>query len=293
LAIYFIVNPEAGDIRGRDFVSLLQAKIKKYKISAEILITRSPQEAGNVAQRLRSRRDALLVACGGDGTVHALLQNLVHSPATLGVIPRGTANDLALAWKIPRDIDKSLELLIQRKPKPIDVIAAARSGAYIAGAGGIGFDTAVVERVAFWKKRWKGLSPYIPGVILTFMGYEFPVVSIKSANRDYYGPVWQVVFTKISRYGRLLKIGDPIPADNGLMEVCIVPRISKSRIARRYALVPFGGFKGMRESSFFTASAVKVASSFRIRYQGDGELIGETPEEFTVVPGALNVIMPV
>lgn len=261
-------------------------------MSAEIISTRFPEDARNVADLLRGREDTVLAACGGDGTLHAALQKLVHYPASLGVIPRGTANDLARAWNIPRNLDRAVELLIRGKPTPVDVISASRSGAYIAGAGGLGFDAGVIQRVSPWKKRWKGFSPYVPAVIFEFLRYQFPAVSINANTWEYHGPVWEVVFTKIPRYARWLKIGEKIAADSGSMDVCVVPGIPKTQILRRSVLLPIRGFKTLREASFFKAFTVKITSPSLLRYHGDGELIGDTPETFNVLPRALKVIMP-
>jgi diacylglycerol kinase (ATP) len=292
LKIFFIVNSSARGIRAKTFLPLLQKKIKEHRFSAEIISTGDPAEAREAALGLRHREDAVLAACGGDGTVHAVLQNLVHSPAALGVLPRGTANDLAGAWKIPGDLDRALEILIRGKPAQVDVISAARSGAYIAGAGGVGFDSAVLERIASWKKERRGFSRFVPAVVREFSHYRFPTVSITGASGEYRGPVWQVVFTKTSRYALLLKIGEPPSLDDGLMGVCVLPAVSRSQILRRSAFFPFAGLKTLPGAHYFKASRLKIGSSSLLRYHGDGELIGEVPEEFTVVRRALRVMMP-
>ncbi len=291
MKIYFFVNASAGRVRSGKFISLLREKIQTHKISADIVATRSAEEARRAAEALRADREAILAACGGDGTVHSLVQSLVHSPAALGVIPRGTANDLARAWKIPRNIDQALEILVRGRPASVDVIAAG-CGAYIAGAGGIGFDAGVIARAAPWKRRWRGLAPYVPAVILEFLRHGFPAVSLNASGWEYQGRVWQVVFTKISRYGLLLKIGDKLAADDGLMEVCVIPSIPRSRILRRLVSVPVSGLTAVPEAVFVRARSARIASSSFLVYHGDGELMGALPEEFTVIPRALKVMMP-
>ncbi len=290
MKIYFIINPAAGGGKARKFSSLLQKKIKENKLSADCLFSRHPEETLSIARRVRETGD-LLVACGGDGTIHSMLPALVNHPVALGVIPWGTANDLARSWKIPRNLDEALRVLVRGKPKTVDVIGT-RSGIYIAGAGGIGFDTAVISRVAPWKKHWRGFTPYFPALILEFFRYPFPRISVKAKDWEYHGSCWQVLFTKIRRYAFLMNITGDVRGDDGLMKICIVPPIPKSRILVRSPLLAVLGLKSLPQAVFFTATEVAIASSPSWQVHGDGELIGHTPQVFQVLPKALTVMMP-
>ncbi len=244
-----------------------------------------------MAVRAQSQGCDCLVAAGGDGTVHSLLPALVNRSLALGLIPMGGANDLARNWGIPLDLDGALRVLRQGRPTAVDVIAA-RSGPYIAGAGGVGFDVAVIERATQWRRHWKGISPFFPAVALEFIRYRLPWISITGGDCQYRGPAWQVLFTKISRYALLLKIPSPVKMDDGLMESCLLPGVSKSRLLSHSLSFSLSGFRGLPEVRSFGAPEVAIESSPPLKFHGDGELIGQTPEVFRVLPRALKVIMP-
>ncbi|MGD0625078.1 MAG: hypothetical protein ABSB32_10210, partial [Thermodesulfobacteriota bacterium] len=117
-------------------------------------------------------------------------------------------------------------------------------------------------------------------------------ISITGGDWQYRGPAWQVLFTKISRYALLLKIPSPVKIDDGLMKICLVPGVSKSLLLAHSPFFSFFGFKSLPEVRFFSAPEVAIESSPPLKYHGDGELIGQTPEVFRVLPRALKVIMP-
>jgi diacylglycerol kinase (ATP) len=286
-----IVNSAAGGGKGKRRFPTLLAKIRDLGLSADCFLSHHPQEALATAIRAQSQGCDCLVAAGGDGTVHSLLPALVNRSPVLGVIPLGGANDLARNWGIPLDLDGALRVLRQGRPRAVDVIAA-RSGPYIAGAGGVGFDVAVIERASRWRHYWKGIFPFFPAVALEFFRYRLPWISMTGGDWQYRGPAWQVLFTKISRYALLLKIPSLVKMDDGLMEICLVPGVSKSHLLAHSPSFPFSGFRGLPEVRFFLAPEVAIESSPPLKFHGDGELIGQTPEVFRVLPRALKVIMP-
>ena len=292
MKIQVIVNPAAGGGKGKRLFPKLVARIKTLCPPANCLLSRNAQEALDIASRALRQGCDCLVMGGGDGTVHSVLPALVNHPMALGVIPMGGANDLARNWGIPLDLPEALEVLRKGQPRAVDVIAT-QSGAYIAGTGGVGFDVAVIKRTDRWRRRWTGIYPYFPAVLLEFIRYRFPWISVTAQDWQYRGPAWQVLFTKIPRYAMLIKMTSNVKIDDGLMGICFMPAVPKLRILARSPLFPFLGFKSFPQVRFFKTSAVTIESSPPLKFHGDGDLIGQTPAALGVVPGALKVMMPV
>jgi diacylglycerol kinase family enzyme len=291
LKFQVIINSAAGGGKGKRRFPTLLAKIRDLGLFADCYLSDHPQETLATAIRAQSQGYDCVVAGGGDGTVHSLLPALVNRSLALGVIPMGGANDLARNWGIPLDLDGALRVLRQGRMRAVDVIAAS-SGPYIAGAGGIGLDVAVIERASQWRHHWKGISPFFPAVALEFLRYRLPWISITGGDWQYRGPAWQVLFTKISRYAILLKIPSPVKMDDGLMEICLLPGVSKSHLLAYSLSFSLSGFRGLPAVRSFVAPEVAIESSPPLKFHGDGELIGQTPEVFRVLPKALKVIMP-
>jgi len=290
--IQIIVNPAAGGGKGERLFPDLLARVKDLCPSANGFLSRDPQEALTFAQKVLQEGCDCLVVGGGDGTVHSVLPALVNHPAALGVIPLGGANDLARNWNIPLDFREALGVLRRGQPRAADVIAT-ESGSYIAGAGGVGLDVAVIEQAQMWRRRWKGLSPFFLAVPLEFLRYRFPQISIQTQDWQYSGPAWQVLFTKIRRYAMVIRITSSVKMDDGLMGICVVPSTPKWRILALSPLFPFLGFQSLLSARFAKASSVTIESSPPLPFHGDGDIIGQTPVSLRVLPRAIKVMMPV
>jgi diacylglycerol kinase (ATP) len=291
LKIQLLVNPAAGGGKGERLFPHLLAQIKDLCPSANGFLSRNPQEALTVVQQvLREGCDCLVVG-GGDGTVHSVLPALVNHPAALGVIPIGGANDLARNWNIPLDFREAVGVLRKGQPRAVDLIATD-SGCYIAGAGGVGLDVAVIERAQVWRRRWKGILPFFLAVPLEFLRYRSPRVSIRAGDWQYSGPAWQVLFTKIPRYAMVIRIVSNVKMDDGLMGICVAPSTPKFRLLARLPLFPFLGFPSLPAVRIAKASSLTIESSPPLSFHGDGDIIGQTPVSLRVLPQALKVMMP-
>lgn len=291
MKIQVIVNASAGGGQGEKLFPSLRAKVKALGLMAKCTLFHNPREALDIALEVQKNGADRIAACGGDGTVHALLPALVHRPTALGIIPLGTANDLARSWKIPLNWADALELFAKGHPHPVDVIVTD-SGEYIAGAGGVGFDVAVVERAISLRKHWKGLGPFFLAFAREFIRFHPPWLSITTQGWDYQGSAWQVLFTKIPRYAFLMDIAPNVRADDGLMEICLIPNLSKWRIIALWPFLFFGGLKHLPGVKHFRASQLRVDASPPLPFHGDGELMGKTPVILRALPRALQVIRP-
>ncbi len=291
MKVQFIINPSSGGGKGEKVYPVLKKKIERLGVSAEFSLPEGPREALEAALEAQGKGAELLVACGGDGTVHSLLPALVRRPVTLGVIPIGTANDLARNWKIPFNLNRALKVLLQGRPKAVDVIQT-HWGGFIAGAGGIGFDAAVVEQVEPLRKTYKGILPFSIAFFSEFHRYSSSWVTVRAGDWQYRGPAWQILITKIPRYAYIFKITSSVQADNGLMAICLIPRKPKILDLETLSKIPFLGLRRLPGVIFRTASELTVDSSPPVRIHGDGDLIGQTPARFRILPRALQVMMP-
>jgi len=287
----FIINPSAGGGKGKKLFPFLVAKTKDLGLAADWAFPQQPREALDIALDAQKRGCDLLVACGGDGTIHALLPALVNQPATLGILPLGTANDLARSWQLPFDPNQAMDLLVQGRPKAVDVIATL-SGDYIAGALGIGFDAAVVKRAQRLRRFCQGFLPFYLAIGVEFFRYRPPWVSVRTGDWQYEGRAWQILVTKIPRYASLLKITSAIRPDNGSMRICLVPGLTKHHILWSFPSLLFLGLRKLPGTFFLSAPQVSVSSSPPLGIHGDGDWIGKTPITLNLLPQALKVLMP-
>ncbi len=265
--------------------------MKLLGVAGDIALSPHPREAQEIALRSLKRGCETVVACGGDGTIHSLLPALIQRPAALGVIPIGTANDLARNWKIPFQLKKALLLLVQGQPKAVDVIQT-NSGKLIAGTAGIGFDAAVVQQAEWLRKVAKGILPFSIAFFSELAHYPPSQVSLRAGNWEYEGPAWQILLTKIARYAYIFRITTSVKGDNGLMDICLIPETPNLGVITALPKLPFLGLKKLPGALFRTTSVLEINSSPPVSIHGDGDLIGQTPETFRVLPKALRILTP-
>lgn len=291
MSIQVIINPQAGKGEGRKIFSLIPGILKSLGLTAEVAISNHPREARQLAYQALEKGKEIILACGGDGTIHSLLPALVYKPAALAILPIGTANDLARHWRIPLNVNLALQLLVQGRPKLVDIIAT-KSGGFIAGAAGLGFDAAVIERARSWRRCWAGIYPFLPAIFIEFFNYSLPVISLTTDNWHYQGPAWQILLSKMTQYAWRIKIPSRVQYADGLMHVSIITNIGKHKILQKIFLLPFVGIKCFPQILDLSTSKVSVASWPPCKYHGDGEIMGCTPETFHVLPRALRILSP-
>jgi diacylglycerol kinase family enzyme len=289
--IQFILNLASGGGKGEKVLSLLKSQTKLLGLAGDIALSHDPQEAQEIAIRSQKRGCGIIVACGGDGTIHSLLPALVRRPAALGVIPIGTANDLARSWGIPFQLKRALQVLQEGKPKAVDIIRTD-SGKYIAGTAGIGFDAAVVRQAESLRKVAGGILPFSIAFFSELAHYPPSQVSLRAGNWEYEGPAWQTLLTKIARYAYIFRITTSVKADNGLMDICLIPDTPNLGVITALPKLPFLGLKKLPGALFRTTPVVEIKSFPPVSIHGDGDLLGQTPETFRVLPKALRILAP-
>lgn len=257
----------------------------------EVAVSNHPQEAHRLALQALGKGKEIILACGGDGTIHSLLPALIYKPATLAILPIGTANDLARHWRIPLNVNLACQLLTRGQPKLVDIIAT-KSGGFIAGTAGLGFDAAVIERVLSWRRCWPGIFPFLPAIFIEFFNYSLPIIYLTTENWHYQGPAWQILLSKMTQYAWHIKIPSRVQYADGLMHMSLIPQIAKHKILQKIFLFPFAGLKCIPQALHLSTPKIFVASWPPCKYHGDGEIMGSTPETFQVLPRALRILSP-
>lgn len=118
----FIFNPTAGKENNspQQLLEILSA-MTKYNIAPEVNILDRGEGIKPVIQRAKEDGTKLIVVSGGDGTADSVAAELAGTKLTLGILPTGTANNLALNFRIPRDLEQAVALLREGKRVSVDM----------------------------------------------------------------------------------------------------------------------------------------------------------------------------
>jgi len=147
----FIINPISGVNKKKAIISLIQEKCTEKKVVFEIWYTTANERGGILAEKALEAGFNVVVAVGGDGTVHEVGLSLLRSSATLGIIPTGSGNGLARALGISMDPVQAIQTILNGVSQKIDAIQL--NDDYCLNMAGLGFDAliGILQKFPFWR----------------------------------------------------------------------------------------------------------------------------------------------
>ena len=290
-----IVNPNAG--RGRAAaareVETFSRRAFGRGVAVRVEKTSGPDDAARLAREAVSAGATDLIVRGGDGTVHEAIQGLVGASVRLMVWPAGTANVLARQLKSPSDAEEAAEVFLRGNTRRISLGRATveRTGErrYFFMLAGVGLDASVVSHVRPRLKRRVGEAAFWYAGLGHLAHWEPREFTVEIEGERL--PATYAAIGKAPWYGGGLKITPRARLDAHAFEVCVINSHSRLRYLRLLALAMRGGaHEGARGVTFRTATRLRCAGDVQV--QADGELIGELPMTFEIVPEGVEVIIP-
>jgi diacylglycerol kinase (ATP) len=297
-----IVNPVAANgavgknwPRIRDF---LQAE----GVSFDAVLTEAPGHATQLARQALDDGYRTIVAVGGDGTVNEVINGLVEEGAvdpevTLGIVPCGRGADFARMLGIPRDYMEACHQLLRLEPRPVDLgkITCLREGRevehYFINAAGLGFDGEVSDLVNRFPKVLGGTITYLACLFIGLITYRNKNVELSFDGQHARGRLNSVIVCNGCYFGGGMFIAPGALFDDGLFYVVILGNLNKLEVVVNVPRVYRGTHLTHPKVSHFAAQEVHVEARERMFLQAEGELIGEAPATFRIIPQALKVLV--
>ena len=285
-----IHNPTAsrGDARKREGDAV--AALRAAGIEFDILHTKRPGHATQLARHAVERGARLVIAAGGDGTVHEVAQGMWDTDAVLGVIPMGTGNDFAEAHGIPRNLKKAVEIIRDGQDCRSDVGHFGEWSFF--NTVGIGFD-AVVSIKSRAIERLRGDLLYLVAVLKTFRSYRSTDMEVLAPGFQRSGPTYMLTVCIGQREGGGFTLAPDAIIDDGLFDVCLVDNIRIPTVLRMIPKAMKGTHTGMSFVEMLKVPDVTVTSPEPIVLHADGQIYRteRTTLEFRCEREALNVRM--
>ncbi len=277
-------------------------------IDAETLETLAPGSAGWLAEDAARRGCDTIIACGGDGTVHEVLQSIVGTDVALGVVPLGTANALAANLGLRTSPVKAMRKLMSAEPVRVSVGRISYGNAtgkmhtrYFTVAAGVGADALFLSRLDAGLKRRFGYALYLVEALRVWATHSFPLFEAVFEERGSCQPrtveISQLLAVRIRDFGGVLHNLAPGATlhNDGLRLVAFKTR-SRYHYFRFLLAVVFGRQTFTRQIELLDALSVECRPRNRSRTQvfaeADGELLGQLPVRIEIVPQALNLLIP-
>jgi diacylglycerol kinase (ATP) len=291
--IFVVLNPVAGRTQPGAIREALQRYFSADSIQLIIYETTGEDDiAGVVAAALRDGADQVFAA-GGDGTVSAVVDSLVNSDIPLGIIPAGTSNVVAQELGIPLQIDRACKMLAGKtEVRSIDAIQY--DGHYYVLSIGTGLGALAMRDTSRAQKRRFGPLAYIWAILKLIVGIQPRTFTIIADGEEREYRAADIMLANAATLTRPFRWGAHIQPDDGRIDICIMRAQSIFDIfgVAWDILVP-GRTRRHRNLIYWPAyHSIKVFADRAMPVQGDGELLGETPIEATVMAGAVKVMVP-
>ena len=244
--IYFI-NPISGTSTKDGLIKKIVEKTTLQNIPFEILYTNASGNYYFLKEKISSENITDIVVCGGDGTVSQIASALMDDDVNIGIIPMGSGNGLALAAKIPKQIDKALELIFTGKATYIDSFFI--NGTFSCMLCGLGFDAQVAHDFAKQSKR--GLFTYMKQTLKNFINVGAWQFEIINKGKSFTTAAYFISIANSNQFGNDFTIAPMASLNDGLLDIIVVKRMSKMRFI--WAIIQqmrSGSIRELNENTF-------------------------------------------
>ena len=303
-----------SDLRG------VLAVLADAGVEAELIVTQSSSDAAEQARKAITEGCDTVFACGGDGTIHDVLQGMAGTRVALGVVPMGTANALAHDLALPLDPAKAVRAVIDGEHRRIALGRLQTKGldgkpafCYFTVTVGVGVDAHLFYKLHADMKQRVGMAAYYAKawhLWFTHRMEKFSVTCGNSGSTQFsHGDVTEMLAVRIRNFGGVVRELAPGASleRNDL-------RVVVSRTSSRFSYLLYVT-RGLLGATFNVPGVESVHSDRvqcdyvpkpdqrsneaegadpqpRIYVEADGELVGTLPAEITIVPDAVTLLAP-
>jgi diacylglycerol kinase (ATP) len=307
-----LYNPDSGSSRKRqrELESAL-AILRSAGVEADLVPTESRDHGGDATRRAVESGCDTIFACGGDGTIHNMVQVLANSSVALAILPMGTANALAHDLGLPLSITAAARAALHASERRVALgrieytdLHGKPGGRYFVVAAGMGVDAHLFYKLHSGTKQRMGMAAYYAkawNLWFTYPMTRFVAEYVESgSNETRRTEVTELLGVRIWNFGgvvRELAPGAGLDRDDVRVVFC--------RTASRLAYLAYvtRGLLGQRWSIpgvdlAYSASVVcrynapsdTAPALSKIYVEADGELLGTLPARIAVVPNALTLL---
>lgn len=276
----FIVNPISGNGNKSNIISRLEAG------GFNIVHT---EYAGHAEELARQASERTIVAVGGDGTVNEVARGIIGSDKTLGIIPCGSGDGLALHLGISRKFDHALDTVLNGTSHSMD--AGVINGRLFFSVCGVGFDALVSEKFAKSGKR--GLLNYVEQGMSLWREFKPEKYTITVDDKTWENEAALITVGNSSQWGNGAKITPLADSCDGLLDVTVADMFTTLEMPALAYLLMTGHLERSSRIHCYRGKTIRISRSSGGPAHVDGDWFEAGTEiEIRIIPKALNVMVP-
>ncbi len=287
-----IYNPTSGrEILKRNLPEILEKlEVAGYETSCHA--TTGAGDATNAAMLAVERQYDVVIAAGGDGTIHEVVNGLAEQEyrPKLGIIPAGTTNDFARALHIPRDVGSAVDIITRGELIPVDI--GRINDRYFINIAGGGRITELTYEVPSKLKTMLGqLAYYLKGMEM------LPFINASDLRIEYDGKLFEgeammFLIGLTNSIGGFERLAPDASINDGLFSLLILKKVNLAEFVRIATLAIRGEHVNDPNVIYTQANRIKVYSEEKVQLNLDGEFGGLLPAEFANLYRHLEVFVP-
>lgn len=288
--IHFIVNPISGKGKHPITKAYLETYFSPEKYAIEIAYTAYKKHAIALTKNAVAKRPSIIVACGGDGTIHEVAAELVNRAIALGIIPIGSGNGLASNLKISKDIEKAIATILRGNRSSIDVGKAGDK--YFFSNMGLGIDAMIIKKYESQKER--SLVTYIKAALKSSSEYVPQTFNVSYKGVKIKTKPFLLFISNSNEMGYNLSLTPKASLQDGLLDFLIISKVNL--IEKMY----LGLLVFLNKSAFFhkykhrllSEITIDTESNSYIEMQLDGEYyyLESNQLHVSILPSALKIV---
>lgn len=269
-----------------------EAAVEEVRTTGAELEIEYPDSASAGCELIKRRAgdcDAVIVA-GGDGTLHGLAGQLVEAGKPVGILPLGTANDLARALHIPTDLPQAASIIAAGRRKRIDLGSAG--GTLFFNVATIGLGAEVPQFHSGERKRRLGILNYPISLWQAWQQNRSFRADIDCDGQRVQGRFIHIAVGNGPNYGGGLVVDEHCRIDDETLYLYAIRPVGLWRLLRLAPAIRSGQLASWPEVLTLHGRRILVQTRHPHHLNLDGELSGSTPRTFTVRPKVLEVFVP-
>jgi YegS/Rv2252/BmrU family lipid kinase len=314
-----LYNPDSGGSRGGREAELesVVTMLRGENVEAELVLTHSTADAEEkTRQAVQSGCDTVF-ACGGDGTIHNIVQVLANTQVALAVLPMGTANALAHDLGLPMNILGAAQAVLRGATRRVALgriefadLNGKLGTRFFVVAAGAGVDAHLFYKLHTGSKKRMGMAAYYAKAWHLWFSYAMTRFKVEfsetGSDKPRTAECAELMAVRIRNFGGVLQElapGASLDRDDLRVVLCRTANrfsyllyVTRGLLRREWKVPGIDLAYSSRVSCSYLSGANSAADTQRaqpkIYVETDGELVGTLPVVITVVPDALTLLGP-
>lgn len=286
--ILFIINPISGVSKKSRVSDQIAEHLDHNLYDAEIRYTLYKHHSIVLTEEAVAAHYDIVVAVGGDGSVHEVSSVLVGTQTALGIIPLGSGNGWARHFKIPLQVNKAIQLF--NNCKTITTDTALMNGKHFINCAGVGFDATVASHFA--ETRLRGFWSYAYSTFKMFLTFKPTLYEVIVDDTTHQGSYFMISIMNGSQFGYNVKSIPSANPSDGLLDVLFLKKFHKSIVLFITLRVLLNKLDKSRYAQVLKGREIKITMKDQADLQLDGEPVNVKKQvHITCSPQSLKMII--